>query len=72
MKRHGEPFCFWTQASVNLGQDLELIDLMTAANFSTVFVGIESPDEEILALNSKLQNIRNHLSNPSAISPAMG
>jgi radical SAM superfamily enzyme YgiQ (UPF0313 family) len=61
MKSHGEPFCFWTQVSVNLGQDLELINLMTAANFSTVFVGVESPDEEILALNSKFQNIRNPL-----------
>jgi radical SAM superfamily enzyme YgiQ (UPF0313 family) len=61
MKSHGEPFCFWTQVSVNLGQDLELIDLMTDANFSTVFVGVESPDEEILALNSKFQNIRNPL-----------
>ena len=61
MKNHGYPFCFWTQVSVNLGQDVEMIDLMTAANFNTVFVGIESPDEAILALNSKFQNIRNPL-----------
>jgi len=61
MKAHGHPFCFWTQVSVNLGQDVEMIDLMTEANFSTVFVGIESPDEKILALNSKFQNIRNPL-----------
>jgi radical SAM superfamily enzyme YgiQ (UPF0313 family) len=61
MKMHGEPFAFWTQASVNLGQDLELIDLMTTANFNTVFVGIESPDERILELNRKFQNIRNPL-----------
>jgi len=61
MKGHGEPFNFWTQASVNLGQDLELIDLMTEANFSTVFLGIESPDEDVLALNRKYQNIRNPL-----------
>jgi len=61
MKSHGYPFCFWTQVSVNLGQDVEMIDLMTEANFSTVFVGIESPDEEILELNSKFQNIRNPL-----------
>lgn len=61
MKSHGEPFSFWTQTSVNLGQDMELIDLMTEANFSTVFVGIESPDEEILERNRKFQNIRNPL-----------
>ncbi|MBI4964400.1 MAG: B12-binding domain-containing radical SAM protein [Desulfomonile tiedjei] len=61
MKSHGEPFSFWTQTSVNLGQDLELIDLLTEANFSTVFLGIESPDEDILALNRKVQNIQNPL-----------
>jgi radical SAM superfamily enzyme YgiQ (UPF0313 family) len=61
MKSHGEPFSFWAQSSVNLGQDLELIDLMTEANFATVFVGIESPDEEILQLNRKFQNVRNPL-----------
>lgn len=61
MKRNGEPFCFATQASVNLGQDLELIDLMTDSNFASVFVGIESPDEDILNSVNKLQNIRNPL-----------
>ena len=58
-KSHGEPFGYWTQASVNLGQDLELIDLLTAANFSTIFLGVESPDEELLKLNRKYQNINN-------------
>jgi radical SAM superfamily enzyme YgiQ (UPF0313 family) len=61
MKQNGEPFCFATQASVNLGQDIELIDLMTEANFASVFVGIESPDENILSSVNKLQNIRNPL-----------
>jgi radical SAM superfamily enzyme YgiQ (UPF0313 family) len=59
MKSHGEPFSYWTQASVNLGQDLEMIDLLTAANFSTIFLGVESPDEELLKLNRKYQNINN-------------
>ena len=59
MESHGEPFCFWTQASVNLGQDLEMIDLLTAANFSTIFLGVESPDEELLKLNRKYQNLNN-------------
>ncbi len=61
MKGHEHPFSFWTQVSVNLGQDVEMIDLMTEANFGTVFVGIESPDEKVLALNSKFQNILNPL-----------
>jgi radical SAM superfamily enzyme YgiQ (UPF0313 family) len=59
MESHGEPFSFWTQVSLNLGQDKELIDLLTAANFSTVFTGIESPDEAVLASNRKFQNIKN-------------
>jgi len=57
----GEPFDFITQASVNLGQDKDLIDLMTAANFWAVFVGVESPDEDVLAKAGKFQNIKNPL-----------
>ncbi|WP_428561415.1 MAG: B12-binding domain-containing radical SAM protein [Solidesulfovibrio sp. DCME] len=59
--RHDEPFDFITQASVNLGQDIPLIDLLTAANFSYVFVGIESPDEDVLTAAHKVQNVRNPL-----------
>jgi len=59
MQSHDEPFGFWTQASVNLGQDREMVDLLTAANFSTVFLGVESPDEELLELNRKYQNLKN-------------
>lgn len=61
MKAHSSPFAFITQASINLGQDLELIDLMTEPNFSTVFIGLESPDEDVLAAANKFQNIRNPL-----------
>lgn len=56
-----EPFRFITQASVNLGQDLEMIDLMTAANFDKVFIGIESPDENVLQISHKYHNIKNPL-----------
>jgi len=61
LKSRGEPFIFWTQVSVNLGQDLELIDLMTEANFANIFVGVESPDEEVLRLTHKHQNIQHPL-----------
>jgi len=60
-KERGEPFSFWTQASVNLGQDKDMIDRMTDANFSTVFIGIESPDEAVLNKTRKYQNVRNPL-----------
>jgi len=61
MESRGYPFDFWTQASVDLGSDLEMIDLMTAANFSHVLIGVESPDESVLELNRKHQNIRHPL-----------
>ncbi len=61
MQAHGEPFYFWTQTSIDLGHDLQMIDLMTQANFSTVFTGIETPDEELLLQNRKLHNIRHPL-----------
>ncbi len=59
MKSHGEPFSFWAQTSLNLGADPEMIDRLTEANFSYVFIGIESPDTETLILNRKFQNVRN-------------
>ncbi len=61
MQSHGEPFGFGTQTSVNLGMNLELVDVMTAANFGYVFIGIESPDESVLILNRKYQNLKNPL-----------
>jgi radical SAM superfamily enzyme YgiQ (UPF0313 family) len=48
MQARGEPFTFWTQASVNLGQDREMIDLLTAANFAFVFLGVETPEPGLL------------------------
>jgi radical SAM superfamily enzyme YgiQ (UPF0313 family) len=50
------PFTFYTEASINLADDEELMRLLTAAGFDTVFVGIESPNEESLVECNKLQN----------------
>jgi radical SAM superfamily enzyme YgiQ (UPF0313 family) len=61
MESHGEPFGFWTQVSANLGQNMPLVDLMTAANFGNVFIGVESPDEAVLVGNRKYQNLKNPL-----------
>ena len=61
LKSRGEPFSFLTQASVNLGQDLEMIDLLTEANLGEVFIGIESPDDNVLETSRKYHNIKNPL-----------
>jgi radical SAM superfamily enzyme YgiQ (UPF0313 family) len=58
MESRGKPFGFICQASVNLGQEPELVDLMTEACIGDVFIGIETPDEDSLRLTNKIQNIR--------------
>jgi radical SAM superfamily enzyme YgiQ (UPF0313 family) len=50
----GMPFS--TEASINLADDPELMRLMTQAGFDTVFVGIETPNEDSLIECSKNQN----------------
>lgn len=50
------PFQFYTEASVDLSDDERLMSLMVEAGFNTVFIGIETPNEESLAECSKMQN----------------
>ncbi len=52
---------FSTEASMNLADDPELIDLMVRAGFKRVFIGIESPQEESLNECRKVQNTRRDL-----------
>jgi radical SAM superfamily enzyme YgiQ (UPF0313 family) len=57
-KQHNFPFAFFTEASIDLAQDDELLDLMVEAAFRMVFVGIETPDEDTLAHTQKRQNLK--------------
>ena len=57
-QRHGYPITFFTEASIDLADDAELLDLMVDANFIATFVGIESPNEESLRETKKFQNVR--------------
>lgn len=59
---HQYPFSFTTEASVDLADDAELLNLMLESNFTSVFLGIETPDEESLSFTKKFQNTRNALS----------
>ena len=54
---HGFPLRFVTEASINLANDRELIDLMVQANFQGVFIGIETPREASLTETRKHQNV---------------
>jgi radical SAM superfamily enzyme YgiQ (UPF0313 family) len=47
---------FYTQASVNLADNEPLMEMMVDAGFDTVFIGIETPDENSLAECNKKQN----------------
>ncbi len=57
-KERNYPFSFFTEASINLAQDEPLIDLMVEAGLDTVFIGIETPITETLALTQKQQNTK--------------
>jgi radical SAM superfamily enzyme YgiQ (UPF0313 family) len=57
--KRGVPF--YTEASVNLADDEVLIEMMVAAGFNAVFIGIETIDEESLAECSKTQNKNRNL-----------
>jgi radical SAM superfamily enzyme YgiQ (UPF0313 family) len=53
-RRH--PFYFTTEASINLAREPELLRLMRDCDFRYVFVGIESPEDSVLARANKTQN----------------
>ncbi|MGV1014103.1 MAG: radical SAM protein [Methyloceanibacter sp.] len=52
------PLTLFTEASLDLAEDEELMELMGLANFQSVFIGIETPNEDSLRETKKLQNVR--------------
>ncbi|MCP4134893.1 MAG: DUF4070 domain-containing protein [bacterium] len=60
-KDHDFPFTLFTEASINLAQDEELLDLMVEAGFNMVFIGIETPDTSTLEVSNKQQNVRTNI-----------
>jgi radical SAM superfamily enzyme YgiQ (UPF0313 family) len=57
-ERLGYPLTFFTEASIDLADDPELMELMARANFIATFIGIESPSEDALREAKKFQNVR--------------
>jgi len=52
------PLTLFTEASLDLAEDEELMELMGLANFQNVFIGIETPNEDSLRETKKHQNVR--------------
>ena len=56
-KKNGYPLTLTTEASIDLAEDDEMVELMVEANFESVFIGIESPNDEALRHTKKIQNL---------------
>ncbi len=61
MRDHKFPFALFTEASLNLAEDQDLLLLMRQAHFTRVFLGIETPVVESLKETTKFQNLRKDL-----------
>ena len=60
-KEHKYPFTLLTEASTNLADDKELMQMMSAANFNAVFLGLETPHVDSLNECGKFQNATRNL-----------
>jgi radical SAM superfamily enzyme YgiQ (UPF0313 family) len=57
--KHGVPFS--TEVSINMADDDQLMQMMVEAGFGTVFIGIETPEEDSLLECNKKQNVKRDL-----------
>jgi radical SAM superfamily enzyme YgiQ (UPF0313 family) len=53
---HKIPFSLFTEVSINISDDEDLMRMMTIAGFNRVFIGIETPNEASLTECNKNQN----------------
>lgn len=61
-KKRNYPFYYSTEASINLADEDELLSLMQELDFRYIFVGIESPNPEILKTTQKYHNTNRKIS----------
>ncbi len=59
--RQRAPIGFYTQASIDMVRDEELLALLRDANFFAVFLGIETPRKSSLSEAQKTQNVKLNL-----------
>lgn len=60
-RRDKPEISFHTEVSIDLADDESLMQLMVAAGFNAVFIGVETPDEECLKECGKRQNRNRNL-----------
>jgi radical SAM superfamily enzyme YgiQ (UPF0313 family) len=60
-REHRHPFKFLTEASINLADDDQLVDMMVQAGFDAAFIGIETPNEDSLSECGKKHNLRGNI-----------
>lgn len=60
-ERTGARMTFLTEASVDMAADPEILELMVAAGFKKVFLGLETPCADSLRECHKVQNLRHDL-----------
>ena len=56
MERRGNPFSFSTEVSIDLADDEELMTMMGRAGFESVFIGIETTNDDALVECGKRHN----------------
>jgi radical SAM superfamily enzyme YgiQ (UPF0313 family) len=56
------PYEFSIEASMNIADDEELLNLMQRVGFSSCFVGIETPDKDVLLSTNKKTNLGRSIS----------
>jgi len=57
LEEHNYPFQFSTSVTLNIAKDIELLELLRAARFKYLLVGIETPSESALKTAQKPQNV---------------
>jgi len=60
-KEHKYPFSLFTQTSINVSEDDELLGLLREAGFGMLFIGIETPNKDSLSETGKNQNLKTDL-----------
>jgi radical SAM superfamily enzyme YgiQ (UPF0313 family) len=57
-KKHRHVYRFFTEASINLAEDPDLLAAMRDAGFNEIFIGIETPSQAGLKETGKAQNLK--------------